>query len=154
MAKLIEAISLEGALHLIEHGQLAQLRGLQITPHFTWKEAFVHRSDERIQDAITRKPKHLQNIFQMACHMEFVRAFLGHKPVTVTSWYRDPVSNRKVGGASRSYHLFGRAVDFTVSGLSPGEVQRRLNPVWFGGLGYGHTFTHLDQRAMQARWSY
>lgn len=31
--------------------------------------------------------------------------------VTVTSWYRSPQENQRVGGAARSQHLLGLAID-------------------------------------------
>jgi len=38
------------------------------------------------------------------------------KPLRITSGYRCPVHNSKVGGAPRSAHLYGAAVDVAVSG--------------------------------------
>ena len=35
-----------------------------------------------------------------------------NRPVNITSGYRTPAFNKKVGGASNSYHLRGLAVDF------------------------------------------
>lgn len=35
----------------------------------------------------------------------------GHSDVRLTSGYRDRTTNARVGGAARSYHLLGRAID-------------------------------------------
>jgi GH25 family lysozyme M1 (1,4-beta-N-acetylmuramidase) len=52
--------------------------------------------------------------------------------VTVVSAYRDPDHNRRVGGASRSQHLFGNAVDIPFA-LNRAQV-RALRV--FSGIGY------------------
>ena len=41
------------------------------------------------------------------------------RPVTVTSAYRSPAHNRRVGGARRSQHMACRAVDYKVAGVAP-----------------------------------
>lgn len=76
------------------------------------------------------------------------------KPIIITSGWRSRRVNRQVGGATRSQHLTGKAADIVVVGVSPKEVQKALNSVWEGGLGYGRTFTHLDTRPWKARFSY
>ncbi|MEM9770226.1 MAG: D-Ala-D-Ala carboxypeptidase family metallohydrolase [Cyanobacteria bacterium P01_D01_bin.73] len=116
--------------------------------HFTWGEATKGGSRIPVDTSISR------NIVKMAKRMEEVRAKVGNRSISVTSWYRPPAVNRAVGGASRSTHLSGHGVDFNVSGLSPRSVQRILDPWWSGGLGYGRTFTHLDNRGYRARWNY
>jgi len=45
---------------------------------------------------------------------EIVREFVG-QPVTVTSGHRCEAHNRRVGGGTRSQHLYGRAADLTVT---------------------------------------
>ena len=69
--------------------------------------------------------------------------------ITITSGFRTPEHNAKVGGAKNSQHLYGRAADFIVKGVTPQEVQEwyRTQDVT-GGLGLGKTFTHID-----VRWS-
>ena len=90
----------------------------------------------------------------MARRMQEVRARLGNRTITITSWYRPPAVNRAVGGARNSTHIRGHGVDFVVAGLSPRAAQRILDPWWPGGLGYGSSFTHLDNRGYRARWNY
>ncbi|MEO1404359.1 MAG: D-Ala-D-Ala carboxypeptidase family metallohydrolase [Cyanobacteria bacterium J06635_1] len=118
--------------------------------HFSWAEAT--KNGQRIPADETV----VNNIIKIAKVMEEVREFLGEKPITVNSWYRDPATNRRVGGASRSRHLVGDAVDFTVQGISPPEVNRRLEPWWGdrGGIASASSFTHIDARGHKARWSY
>lgn len=118
--------------------------------NFTWAEATKNG---------TRMPADrnvVEHIIAIADVMDEVREFFGGRAITVNSWYRDPATNRRVGGASRSRHIVGDAVDFTVQGISPPEVQRRLNPWWGsrGGLASASSFTHIDKRGYRARWTY
>ncbi|NET54332.1 MAG: DUF882 domain-containing protein, partial [Merismopedia sp. SIO2A8] len=118
--------------------------------NFTWAE--VTKNGQRMP---TSKDV-VDNILRIADTMQDIRELFGDRPIKVTSWYRDPVSNRRVGGASRSRHLTGGAVDFYVSGVSPAEVQQRLGPWWGsqGGLASAAGFTHIDNRGYRARWRY
>lgn len=71
-----------------------------------------------------------------------------NSPMIITSACRCASHNKKVGGASKSQHLNGMAVDFTVKGLTAQEVQREIDK-WFPNsltMGYGKTFTHMDVR--------
>jgi hypothetical protein len=66
-------------------------------------------------------------------------------PITVNSTCRNPRHNRRVGGAPRSYHLTGNAVDFRISG-NPGRVLAFLSRQrGVGGLKhYGRGVFHID----------
>lgn len=118
--------------------------------HFTWGEA-TH-GGSRIPVDINV----VYGIIRIARVMEQVRDQLGGRPITINSWYRDPVTNRRVGGASRSRHLVGDAVDFVAPGIHPYDVYDRLNRWWGsrGGLASATVFTHIDTRGYYARWSY
>lgn len=46
------------------------------------------------------------------------------RPIVITSGYRSPAVNRKVGGAPRSQHMLGEAADIVVPGMTPAQVIR------------------------------
>lgn len=76
-----------------------------------------------------------------------------NKPVRINSACRCAYHNSAVGGGKASQHLYGRAADVQVSGVSPDVVAdfaETLNP---GGLGRYNTFTHIDSRNGSARWN-
>ena len=59
----------------------------------------------------TPSPKIVEALQETAGHMELIRSYLDH-PIIVTSGYRSPEVNRRVGGSSTSAHMRGRACDF------------------------------------------
>lgn len=109
--------------------------------HFTWAEA---------TKGGTRLPANstiVNNIVAAARELENIRSQFGNRPMRITSWYRPPAVNSDVGGASRSKHLEGHAVDFQIVGLSLFSVQSQLQSSWKrGGLGLGAKkgFVHID----------
>ena len=118
--------------------------------NFTWGEATHGGSRIPVNRNV------VYGIIRIARVMEEVRGRLGGRPITINSWYRDPVTNRRIGGASRSRHLTGDAVDFVAPGIHPYDVYDRLNRWWGsrGGLASATVFTHIDARGYYARWSY
>jgi len=77
------------------------------------------------------------------------------KAVTVTSGYRTPAHNKKVGGAAYSQHLYGTAADITVKGVKPKDVAAYAETLLpnTGGIGIYSTFTHIDVRKVKSRWN-
>lgn len=63
--------------------------------------------------------------------------------VTVNSTCRSSGHNRRVGGAPKSHHLTGNAVDFRVHG-NWGGAAARLRGHWGGFSHYGGGLFHID----------
>lgn len=78
------------------------------------------------------------------------------KAVFIDSGCRCVQHNKKVGGASKSQHLFGRAADVRVAGVFPDAVAEYLLETYPGkyGIGRYRSFTHIDTRKVEARWDY
>lgn len=76
------------------------------------------------------------------------------KPVTINSAYRNATYNKKIGGASRSQHVYGTATDIVVQGVKPELVAQYAEYLMpnKGGIGLYSTFTHVDVRANRSRW--
>lgn len=83
--------------------------------------------------------------------LEQLRYNLGGKAIIINSGYRSPAHNKRVGGATNSQHLYGRAADIVVRGVSPSRVYAEADKL-FNGVGRYNTFTHVDTRAGRARF--
>ena len=77
------------------------------------------------------------------------------KAVTITSAYRTPTKNKACGGTTYSQHLYGRAADLKISGVSPKKVAAYAETLLKnkGGIGIYSTFTHIDVRSVKSRWN-
>ena len=89
----------------------------------------------------------------LAYKLEEIRKHFG-KPITITSAYRTPAYNRKVGGASSSYHTKGKAFDIVVKGIKPYDVAHYAQGLWIMGIGcyYDDGFVHIDGRRFPSYW--
>lgn len=89
-------------------------------------------------------------------YLQKIRDHFG-KPVTITSPYRCEVHNRRVGGATKSYHMQGKAADIVVQGVSSREVAKYAESIGILGIGLYETsadgyFTHIDTRTTKSFW--
>jgi zinc D-Ala-D-Ala carboxypeptidase len=98
---------------------------VRLSNNFTLAEAIASDTAKRIGNSNQPTEAHLVNLKKTASHMEEVRALFG-RSINPTSWYRNPVVNRAVGGVPTSHHALGWAVDFRVSGVSGLEAARRI----------------------------
>ena len=93
--------------------------------------------------------------------LQCIREHFG-KAVTITSGYRTPAHNAKVGGSKSRPHLLGRAADIQVAGVSVEDVAayaESLMPDW-GGVGRypvkagrAKGWVHVDTRPNKSRWT-
>lgn len=93
---------------------------------------------------------------KLVAYVQQIRDHFG-KPVTITSPYRCEVRNKRVGGATKSYHMQGRAADIVVQGVSSREVAKYAESIGILGIGLYETsadgyFTHIDTRTTKSFW--
>jgi len=73
-------------------------------------------------------------------------------PFIITSGYRCPAHNQKVGGAVTSAHLYGQAADIKLAGSDAARLVARAASLGITGLGlkqhgdYDARYVHVDTR--------
>lgn len=117
--------------------------GKKLSSNFTVKE-FACKDGS---DAVLVAPR-------LVMVLQTIRDHFG-AAVTISSGYRTPQYNSKVGGVAHSQHCYGTAADIVVKGQKPETVAayaRKIMPDW-GGVGIYSTFTHVDVREDKADWN-
>jgi len=120
-----------------------------LTKNFTLKELNKHDFAIPLQC--------LPNLAELAKNLQVIRDFIG-KPVHVNSGYRSPEFNKKIGGATNSFHTKGMASDIRVDGMSASQLKTIIEllikdgKIKQGGVGLYPTFVHYDIRGVKARW--
>ena len=91
---------------------------------------------------------------ELVSTLQKIREHFG-KPVTITSAYRTPTRNKEVEGTVYSQHLYGKAADIKIEGVSPAKVAQYAEQLLpnSGGIGVYSTFTHIDVRSVKSRWN-
>lgn len=90
--------------------------------------------------------------------LELVREEFGQS-ITVTSGYRSPAHNTKIGGSKSSQHCLGKAADIRPSASSKEELDKLYSicEKHFEAVGDGRNkgFVHVDTRTgKKRRWDY
>lgn len=125
---------------------------MQLTKNFKLSE-FDCKDGTPVPDIL------LPNVKELCDNLQKLRDAIG-KPIHINSAFRTVSYNEKVGGASKSQHLLGKAADITVNGMTPKEVADKIEELIKagkmkqGGLGRYNNFTHYDIRGKKARWQY
>lgn len=132
---------------------------------FVWSEALYLPSWAIFHDPSEEEE---QNIMVMAERLDRVRTFL-KCPINVSCWLRptrvnNPSSkhhrgdyNALVGGAPKSAHILGGAVDFHPQGISINRaldlIIPKLDEFQFSCEdNYGKTWVHLDINQRRGKW--
>ena len=117
---------------------LARDGALHLTPHFRVREFACRDGSD---------PIFVEE--ELAALLEAIRLHFGC-PVAITSGFRTAAHNASIPGASpHSQHLYGRAADFRVEGVSGKGGIGRYPPRKGRACGW----VHLDTRSTKARWT-
>ncbi|QCS36348.1 peptidase M15 [Capybara microvirus Cap3_SP_293] len=106
----------------------ATSKAVRFTEHFNQVELFRPNKDGRILiDDPGMITILIRNLMVVSLFLELLRnhvsqVMLAETPFTITSGYRDFMTNRRVGGHPRSLHMVGLAVDF-ICGVKPCEFE-------------------------------
>lgn len=125
-----------------------------ISTHFGW-------TDLLCRCGCIAPPEILEGLKRLAPALEAIRARAG-TPLLVTSGYRCPARNAKIGGAPESEHLRGIAADLHPLRCTPEQLAQVIEAMQDdgslppGGLGRypGKTIVHVDIRGVRARWTH
>lgn len=105
---------------------------MNLSPHFTFDE--LTRTGKTDLQAKNREEAkaHMKELTELAEMLEVIRAKFG--PVRVTSGFRGPSVNARVGGSKSSQHLVGQAADIGC-GVSDEELHKWI--VTESGIKFG-----------------
>lgn len=123
---------------------------MKLTKNFSLPE-FASRDG----GAFTEEAK--SNIGELAINLQILRDHFG-KAIQVTSGYRTPAHNERIGGAENSFHLWGMACDIKITGIKPYIVAKQIELLIHygkmkeGGIGIYDSWVHYDIRGHYARW--
>ena len=123
---------------------------MQLTKNFNLSEFACKDGSET--------PAHLiPNIQKLAENLQVLRDFLGCS-IHINSGYRSPAYNKKIGGATFSQHVQGKAADIRTDKYTPEQIHAAVlkliseGKVAFKGVGLYDSFVHIDVRDIPARW--
>lgn len=86
---------------------------IPVTANITLNELLASQTATRLNIDNMPDAKILFNLIESAIHLwQPTREILG-KPILITSGYRSPVLNAKIGGSPNSAHKYGYAIDFS-----------------------------------------
>lgn len=88
----------------------------KISEHFKLSELLQTSQGDRYQDAnySSFRFQHAKNLIRLSLVLEALRRFLGDTALVINSGFRSPLLNARVGGAPKSYHLYGCAADIRI----------------------------------------
>lgn len=84
--------------------------------------------------------------------LQIIREYFG-KPVIINSAYRTSTYNKKVGGATNSQHVLGKAADIRIASVKPSTVADFAKKIGFRGVGIYSWGCHLDTRVNTSYWN-
>ena len=116
---------------------------MSFAPHFSREELIFSQTAARHGIDNTPTEAVEQNLERVSHWLEKLRDYVS-RPIIVTSGYRCPELNKKIGGSKTSAHMEGLAADIVVSGVPALEVaQAAAN--YMAPYGYDQVIYEYDR---------
>ncbi len=121
----------------------------KLSEHFKVREFYCRDGS----DPVFIDSELVEILEKIRCHFE--------KTVIITSGFRTANHNKNVGGADYSQHLYGKAADIQVQGISVEQVYAYADKllgnaggcgIYPPGLGRANGWVHVDVRKDKRRW--
>lgn len=114
---------------------------MNLSEHFTLQELI--ESPTAAKEGIDNTPDAptIANLKRLCQVLEAVRVQVG-APLLISSGYRSPALNSRIGGVANSAHVRGLAADFTVVGLSPRQT---IELIVDSGLAFDQLILEFDR---------
>ncbi len=116
-----------------------RINAIQVSPNFLLSE-FESRDTQEVKI----DPR-------LVAKLQAMRSAAG-RPITINSGYRTPERNGAVGGSPTSQHLYGKAADIVIAGMTPERMADMAEAVGFDGIGVYSWGIHVDVRGTKSRW--
>ena len=111
-----------------------------------YREACIVLRDVRANQAVQMDPGLLDTLYGI---QGYLNAFGWSRALVITSGYRSAATNARLadeGAAKNSMHLYGKAADITLPGLSAKHLGQVAKYFQQGGVGFytSRNFVHVD----------
>lgn len=88
---------------------------------------------------------------KLVYYLQQIRNHFG-KAVIINSAFRTATYNKKIGGATKSKHIEGRAADIKIAGIKPIMIAAYAESIGIKGIGLYDSFVHVDTRTNKSFW--
>ena len=113
-----------------------------LTPNFSLEQLIYSETAQRERIDNTPGAHVVDNLRLLAQGLEQVQALTGF-PLEISSGYRSPDLNRRVGGTSASQHTQGLAADFTCAAFgAPADIIKAISA---SGIGFDQCILEYEQ---------
>ena len=138
----------------------------ELSAKCNWKKYFSLHEFACACSICNRNPNTIPNGMPPLELLEILTELREHfgQPITINSGYRCPTHNKNIGGAEKSRHVVGDAVDIVIKNNITESVYNYIISK-YGNRPYGIAvsinsnnkyagFVHIDTRGVKARWAY
>jgi len=101
------------------------IKDFNLTEHFTFYEltkTSIKELQEKNRELTTAQLSKLINLARLLEHVRYIL----QEPLVITSGYRCPELNKRIGSKSTSQHILCEAADFVVKSRDLGDIFREL----------------------------